>query len=60
MHRLNKVDIFYHDRQVGTMALYENRLAVFEYGGEWLRDGFNQSVFTTTGKESFCTKDRSF
>ena len=38
MHRLNKVDIFYHDRQVGTMALYENRLAVFEYDGEWLRE----------------------
>ena len=43
MHRLNKVDIFYHDRQVGTMALYENRLAVFEYDGEWLRDGFSIS-----------------
>lgn len=46
MHRLNKVDIFYHDRQVGTMALYENRLAVFEYDGEWLRDGFSISPFS--------------
>ena len=46
MHRLNKVDIFYHDRQVGTMALYENRLAVFEYDGEWLRDGFSVSPFS--------------
>lgn len=46
MHRLNKIDIFYHDRQVGTMALYENRLAVFEYDGEWLRDGFSISPFS--------------
>ena len=46
MHRLNKVDIFYHDRQLGTMALYENRLAVFEYDGEWLRDGFSISPFS--------------
>lgn len=46
MHRLNKVDVFYHDRQVGTMALYENRLAVFEYDGEWLRDGFSISPFS--------------
>ena len=46
MHRLNKVDIFYHDRQVGTMDLYENRLAVFEYDGEWLRDGFSISPFS--------------
>lgn len=46
MHRLNKVDVFYHDRQVGTMALYENRLAAFEYDGEWLRDGFSISPFS--------------
>ena len=30
MHRLNKVDVFYHDRQVGTMVLYENRFAAFD------------------------------
>ena len=29
-----------------TMALYENRLAVFEYDGEWLRDGFSISPFS--------------
>ena len=46
MHRLNKVDVFYHDRQVGTMALYENRLAAFEYDGEWLLDGFSISPFS--------------
>ncbi len=46
MHRLNKIDVFYHDRQVGTMALYENRLAAFEYDGEWLRDGFSISPFS--------------
>lgn len=46
MRRLKKVDVFYHDRQVGTMALYENRLAAFEYDGEWLRDGFSISPFS--------------
>lgn len=46
MRRLNKIDVFYHDRQVGTMALYENRLAAFEYDGEWLRDGFSISPFS--------------
>ena len=28
MDRLNKLDVFYHDRPVGTMALYQNRLAI--------------------------------
>lgn len=31
MNRLNKLDVFYHDRRVGTLALYQNRLAAFEY-----------------------------
>ena len=42
MHRINKIDVFYHDRHVGTMALYENRLAAFEYDGEWLQDGWGR------------------
>ena len=31
MRRLNKLDVFCHDRHVGTMALYQNRQAAFEY-----------------------------
>ena len=30
MSRLNKLDVFYHDRPVGTMALYQKRLAAFD------------------------------
>lgn len=41
MDRLNKLDVFYHDRPVGTMALYQNRLAAFEYVGDWIKDGFS-------------------
>lgn len=46
MDRLNKLDVFYHDRQVGTMALYQNRLAAFAYSDEWLQDGFSISPFS--------------
>ena len=46
MDRLNKLDVFYHDRLVGTMALYQNRLAAFEYNKEWLKDGFSISPFS--------------
>lgn len=46
MDRLNKLDVYYHDRHVGTMALYKNRLAAFEYSNEWLRDGFSISPFS--------------
>lgn len=46
MDRLNKLDVFYHDRPVGTMALYQNRLAAFEYNNDWLKDGFSISPFS--------------
>jgi serine/threonine-protein kinase HipA len=46
MNRLTKLDVFYHDRRVGTMALYQKRLAAFEYDRAWLADGFSVSPFS--------------
>ena len=46
MRRLNKLEVFYHKRRVGTMALYQNRLAAFEYDRDWLADGFSISPFS--------------
>ena len=45
MDRINKLDIFYHNRKVGTMALHQNRLGAFEYDSEWLMGGFSISPF---------------
>ena len=39
MNRLNKLEVFYHERLVGTIALYQNRLAAFEYDSNWLANG---------------------
>lgn len=46
MDRTSKLDVFYHDRLVGTMALYKERLAAFEYSDDWLQDGFSISPFS--------------
>lgn len=43
MDRISKLDVFYHDRHVGTMALFQNRLAAFEYDREWRHEGFSIS-----------------
>lgn len=40
------LEVFYHERKVGTMALYQNRLAAFEYSSDWLKDGFSISPFS--------------
>ena len=46
MNRIKKLSVRYHDRLVGTMALYQNRQVAFEYGKEWLADGFSISPFS--------------
>lgn len=46
MDRVNKLEVYYHDRLVGTMALYKNKLAAFEYANDWLADGFSISPFS--------------
>ena len=46
MDRVNKLEIFYHDRKVGTMALYKNLYAAFEYDSDWISDGFSISPFS--------------
>lgn len=46
MDRLDKLEVFYHKRRVGVMALYQNRLAAFEYDNDWLAEGFSISPFS--------------
>lgn len=46
MDRANKLLVRYNGKLVGTMALYKNTLAAFEYDKEWLADGFSISPFS--------------
>ena len=48
MNRLNKLEVFYHERLIGTIALYQNRLAAFEYDSNWLANGFSISPLETS------------
>lgn len=46
MDRVNKLEVLYHNRKVGTMALYKNLYAAFEYDENWILDGFSISPFS--------------
>lgn len=46
MDRVNKLEVFYHERKVGTMALYKNIYAAFEYDAGWIAEGFSISPFS--------------
>lgn len=40
------INVFYHDRLVGTLAMTNERKAAFEYADEWLENGFSISPFS--------------
>lgn len=46
MDRINKLLVSYNGKLVGTMALFKNALAAFEYDKEWLAEGFSISPFS--------------
>lgn len=46
MNKITNLCVEYEGKTVGTMALYKNSLAVFEYSKEWLAEGFSISPFS--------------
>lgn len=41
MEPCKSLEVYMGSSRVGTLALYRERLAAFEYADEWLRDGFS-------------------
>lgn len=48
MKIINKLEVFYENRKVGTLATLPNSnfLTVFEYDSEWIATGFSISPYT--------------
>ena len=46
METVDKLDVYYAGRHVGTMAPYRKYLTAFEYSHEWLQSGFSISPFS--------------
>ena len=46
MEIVDKLDVYYAGRHVGTMAPYRRYLTAFEYSHEWLQSGFSISPFS--------------
>lgn len=46
MIHTEKINVFYHEKKVGTIALYHGRYGAFAYDREWLMDGFSISPFS--------------
>ena len=45
MKNINQLEVLYHDRLVGRLALTKEALCAFEYSAEWLNTGFSISPF---------------
>lgn len=46
MQKIKKLNVFYKERKVGSIVLYKNALAAFEYDKEWLAEGFSISPYS--------------
>lgn len=46
MNKIKSLSVLYRGRKVGTLALYQNRMAAFEYTSEWLAEGFSINPFS--------------
>ena len=46
MNKTKSLSVMYEDKRVGTLATAVNHLVAFEYGEEWLRNGFSISPFS--------------
>lgn len=46
MKKIEKLQVWYEDRQVGTLAETRDKKVAFEYTEEWLRNGFSISPFS--------------
>ena len=46
METFKSLDVLYHGRKIGTLALYQRWLGAFQYDVDWLKDGFSISPFT--------------
>ena len=61
MSSLKKMDVFYRNRKVGTLAETKDRRIAFEYDGTWLGSGFSISPFSLPlEKKVFLSKAEPF
>lgn len=52
MKRNDVLQVSYHERLVGTLALTADHKAAFQYSEEWLENGFSISPFSPSAKRS--------
>lgn len=59
MNGRRQLQVFLDGREVGTLAETKEHLAAFEYGGEWLKDGYSVSPLSLPLKQGvFVVKKR--
>lgn len=60
MKSVKLVEVFYHDIQVGKIAMTDKGLCAFEYAVEFLNNGFSISPFELPETECFIASRQPF
>lgn len=59
MDRLNKLDVYYHDRKVGQGLISKPACRRLRMVMNGYRRVLDQPIFSSFGKEGFCAENRS-
>jgi len=46
MREIKHLEVFYHERKVGSLVLHDKFFTAFEYDTDWLKEGFSISPFS--------------
>lgn len=58
--KIDKLEVFYHDRMVGTLAMTPAKKVAFEYHEEWIRTGFSISPFSLPLKKQVFVPEKNY
>ena len=60
MKRNDVLQVSYHERLVGTLALTADHKAAFQYSEEWLENGFSISPFSLPLKDQVFVPNKDY
>ena len=60
MKRDNSLQVYYHERLVGTLAMTADRKAAFQYSKSWLEHGFSISPFSLPLKDQVFVPTKNY
>ena len=58
--KINKLNVYYHEKKVGTLANLDKYRIAFQYDDEWIQNGFSISPFSLPLKKDVFISNKPY